>query len=59
MTIQQDAPKATAERVPARARRGPNRTWRLLQKLHRWASLVTGIVMSVPFQMRETVQETP
>ena len=45
MTLQQEAPPVVRERVPARARKGPNRTWRLLQKTHRWASLLTGIVL--------------
>jgi uncharacterized iron-regulated membrane protein len=31
--------------VPTRPTRGPNRTWRLLQKLHRWASLAVGLVL--------------
>lgn len=45
MTLQQDAPPAVVDRVPRRPTRGPNRTWRLLQRLHRWTSLWVGIAL--------------
>ncbi len=45
MATETEAPRVAAEPVPARPKRGPNRTWRLLQKLHRWASLALGLVL--------------
>ena len=33
------------EPVPVRPTRGPTRTWRLLQRLHRWTSLVLGVLL--------------
>src|SRR5262245_36476286 len=36
---------AAPEPVPNRPKRGPNRTWRLLQRLHRWFSLALGLVL--------------